>query len=87
LAFGISAWSIPAIVAAFSGDIAGARLAPAALGMVTVIFGIGQALAPYVAGRLADASGTFSYSFMLTAFIALAGAIGSLLLNRSEKNY
>ena len=86
LAFGISAWSIPSIVAAFSGDIAGARLAPAALGMVTVIFGIGQALAPYVAGKLADASGTFSYPFMLAAFIALAGAIGSLLLNKSEKN-
>jgi nitrate/nitrite transporter NarK len=86
LAFGISAWSIPSIAAAFSGDIAGARLAPAALGMVTVVFGIGQALAPYVAGKLADVAGTFSYSFMLAAFIALAGAIGSLLLNKSEKN-
>jgi MFS family permease len=86
LAFGISAWSIPSIVAAFSGDIAGARLAPAAVGMVTVIFGSGQALAPYVAGKLADASGTFSTSFMLAAFIALAGAIGSLFLNKSEKN-
>lgn len=86
LAFGISAWSIPSIVAAFSGDIAGARLAPAAVGMVTVVFGIGQALAPYVAGKLTDASGSFSYSFMLAAFIALAGAIGSLLLNKSEKN-
>ena len=86
LAFGISAWSIPSIAAAFSGDIAGARLAPAALGMITVVFGIGQALAPYVAGKLADASGTFSYSFMLAAFIALAGAIGSLFLNKSEKN-
>lgn len=86
LAFGISAWSIPSIVAAFSGDIAGARLAPAALGMVTVIFGIGQALAPYTAGKLADAAGTFSYVFMLAACVALAGAIGSLLLNKSEKN-
>jgi len=86
LAFGISAWSIPSIMAAFSGDIAGVRLAPAALGMVTVIFGIGQALAPYVAGKLADVSGTFSYSFMLAAFIALVGAIGSLFLNKSEKN-
>lgn len=86
LAFGISAWSIPSIVAAFSGDITGARLAPAALGMVTVIFGIGQALAPYVAGMLADVSGNFSYSFMLAAFIALTGAIGSLFLNKSEKN-
>jgi sugar phosphate permease len=86
LAFGISAWSIPAIVGAFSGDIVGARLAPAALGMVTVVFGIGQALGPYVAGRLADVSGNFSYSFMLAAFIALAGAVGSLFLSRSEKN-
>lgn len=86
LAFGISAWSIPSIVAAFSGDIAGIRLAPAALGMVTVVFGIGQALAPYVAGKLADASGSFSYSFMLAALIALAGAAGSLLLKKSEKN-
>ncbi|MEW6335086.1 MAG: MFS transporter [Thermodesulfobacteriota bacterium] len=86
LAFGISAWSIPSIAAAFSGDIAGARLAPAALGMVTVIFGIGQALAPFMAGRLADAAGTFSYSFMLAALVALAGAVGSLLLNKSEKN-
>ena len=86
LAFGISAWSIPSIAAAFSGDIAGARLAPAALGMITVVFGIGQALAPYVAGKLADASGTFSYSFMLAALVALAGAIGSLLLDKSEKH-
>jgi len=86
LAFGISAWSIPAIVGAFTGDITGARLAPAALGMVTVVFGIGQALGPYVAGRLADVSGNFSNSFMLAALIALMGAVGSLLLNKSEKN-
>jgi len=86
LAFGISAWSIPSIVAAFSGDIAGVRLAPAALGMVTVVFGIGQALAPYVAGKLADMTGSFAYSFLLAALIALAGAVGSLLLNKSEKH-
>ena len=85
LAFGISAWSIPSIVAAFSGDIVGARLAPAALGGVTVIFGIGQALAPYVAGKLADALGNFSYSLMLASLVALAGAVGALLLNTSEK--
>jgi MFS family permease len=85
-AFGISAWSIPSIAAAFSGDIAGSRLAPAALGMITVVFGIGQALAPYVAGKLADVSGAFSSSFILAAVVALAGAIGSLFLNKSEKN-
>ncbi|MCX5832597.1 MAG: YbfB/YjiJ family MFS transporter [Deltaproteobacteria bacterium] len=85
LAFGISAWSIPSIVAAFSGDIVGARLAPAAVGAVTVVFSIGQALAPYVAGRLADASGTFFSSFVLAALVALGGAVGALFLNKSEK--
>jgi len=35
-------------------------------------------------GNLADVSGTFSYSFMLAALVALAGAFGSLLLNKSE---
>lgn len=85
LVFGISAWSIPSIVAAFSGDIVGARLAPAAVGAVTVVFSIGQALAPYVAGRLADASGTFSSSFVLAALVALGGAVGALFLNKSGK--
>ncbi|MDP2267559.1 MAG: YbfB/YjiJ family MFS transporter [Deltaproteobacteria bacterium] len=85
LAFGISAWSIPCIVAAFAGDIVGARLAPAALGAVTVILSIGQALGPYVAGSLADAAGTFSSSFMLASLVAAGGAIGVLFLNKSEK--
>lgn len=85
LAFGLSAWSIPSIVAAFTGDIVGARLTPAALGTVTVIFGIGQALAPFAAGKLADTFGTFSYSLMLAALVALAGAIGAMFLNKSEK--
>jgi MFS family permease len=85
LVFGISAWSAPSIVAAFSGDIVGARLAPAALGAITVILSIGQALGPYVAGKLADASGTFSSSFMLASLVALGGAIGVLFLNKSEK--
>jgi MFS family permease len=85
LVFGISAWSIPAIVAAFSCDIVGTRLLPAALGAVTVVFSIGQALAPFVAGKLADASGTFVYSLLLASLVSLGGAIGALFLNTSEK--
>lgn len=85
LAFGISAWSIPSIVAAFAGDIVGARLAPAALGAVTVILSLGQALAPFVAGRLADASGNFFSSLMLASLVALGGAVGSPFLNKSER--
>jgi len=78
--FGISAWSIPAIMAAACGDILGPRMAPAALGFITLFFGIGQALGPSVAGHLADLSGSFAPSFLLAAAVAIFGAVGSYLL-------
>jgi len=84
LAFGVSAWSIPSIVAAFAGDLVGAKLAPAALGKVTVTFGIGQALGPYVAGFLTDTYDTFSYAFLLAALVAFGGGIGALFLKKDE---
>ena len=49
--FALTAWSIPAIMAALSGDLLGPRLAPAALGFITLFFGIRQALAPFVSGH------------------------------------
>ena len=80
LLFGLTAWSIPAIMAATCGDMLGPRLAPAALGFITLFFGIGQAIAPGIAGAMADASGSFAPAFLLASGVALAGAIGSLLL-------
>ena len=41
--FGLTAWSIPSIIAAAVGDTVGSRLAPAALGFTILIFGMGQA--------------------------------------------
>ena len=78
--FGITAWSIPAIMAATCGDVLGPRLAPAALGFITLFFGVGQAIGPSVAGVMADASGTFVSAYLLAAFVAVLGAAGSLLL-------
>jgi len=78
--FGLSAWSIPAIMAAACGDVLGPRLAPAALGLITLLFGIGQAVAPSVAGAMADASGSFSSALLLAAGVALVGALGAFFL-------
>ncbi len=78
--FGITAWSIPGIMAAACGDIFGYRLAPAALGFITVFFGVGQAISPGVAGAMADAAGSFSSAFLLAAVVAIAGALGALSL-------
>ena len=78
--FGLSAWSIPAIMAAACGDMLGPKTAPAALGFITLFFGIGQALGPGVAGALADAAGSFVPVFLLAAGVAFLGAAGSALL-------
>ena len=80
--FGLTAWSIPAIIAASCGDYVGRRLAPAALGFVTLFFGVGQALGPTVAGVIADSSGSLRGSYVLITCVVLAGAAGSFILWR-----
>jgi MFS family permease len=81
LLFGISAWSIPAIMAAACGDVLGPRMAPAALGFITLFFGTGQAIAPSVAGAMADAAGSFTPALLLAAFVAILGAMGAATLH------
>ncbi len=78
--FGLTAWSIPAIMSATCGDILSSRMAPAAFGFITLFFGLGQALGPAVAGRLADLSGSFASSFLLAGCVAVIGASASLLI-------
>ncbi|MBA4387581.1 MAG: MFS transporter [Verrucomicrobia bacterium] len=83
--FGLTAWSIPAIMAAACGDLLEPRLAPAGLGFVTLFFGIGQAIGPYAAGAIADATGRLSPAFVLAALVSLLGAVGSVLLRAEGK--
>lgn len=78
--FGITAWSIPAIIGASAGDYLGPRLAPAALGLMTLFTGFGQGVGPAVGGLMADASHSFTPAFAAAAVAALLGAATSLLL-------
>ncbi len=80
--FGITAWSIPTIMAAASGDAVGGRLAPAGLGFITLFFGVGQALGPALGGWIKDTTGTFTHAFLLSAAVSLTGAFLSLLLRK-----
>jgi sugar phosphate permease len=80
LLFALTAWSIPAIMAATSGDYLGPRLAPAALGFVTVFFGIGQAIGPTLAGYIGDVTGSYTWAFIIAGLAAFVGAGGALSL-------
>ncbi len=85
ITFGLSAWSIPVIIAAAAGDAVGPRLAPAGLGFITLFFGLGQALGPWVAGYLKDVSGTFTWPFLLACGVSLLGTILSLQMRPPER--
>ena len=79
--FAVTAWSVPALMAASAGDMFGARLAPAAIGLMTIVLSLGQALGPYLAGRIADAARSFAPAFLTAGCVALVlGAGGSFLL-------
>jgi MFS family permease len=80
--FGLTAWSVPSIIAAAVGDMVGPRLAPAALGFAILIFSVGQALAPPIGGRIADLTGSFTSAFILSAIVAFIGAAGALLIRK-----
>jgi MFS family permease len=83
--FGLTAWAIPTIMAAAAGDYVGPRLAPAGLGFITLFFGVGQAIGPWVGGRLADMTGSFSLSFVLAVGVSVIGAVGSITLKKPRE--
>lgn len=76
--FGLTAWSTPSIVAALSADHFGPKAAFSALGLLTLIFGFGQALGPSAAGYLADLTKTFASVFLLSSSVAALGGFLSI---------
>jgi len=82
IVFGLTAWSIPTIMAAAAGDFVGPRLAPAGLGFITLFFGVGQALGPALGGYLADVSKTFTVPFFVAGVISLIGMVLSFYLKK-----
>ncbi len=80
--FGITAFAVPVIMAAAAGDAVGGKLAPAALGFITLFFGIGQAFGPAVGGWIKDLTGSFTNAFVLCAIVSVIGTFSSLMLRK-----
>lgn len=80
--FGLTAWSIPGIMASYCGDLLGSKNATGALGLITLFFSIGSVLAPSIAGYIRELSDSFAAAFYLAALLALLGGVLSLYLGR-----
>jgi predicted MFS family arabinose efflux permease len=72
--YGTSLWGFPPAISKACTELVGPRLAPAALGLMAMAFGLGQAGGPMVAGVLADQTGSLAPGLL---FGALADAIGA----------
>ena len=81
LVYGLSIFSIPAIMNAACGDEAGPYLAPTAYGAITVAFGLGQMAAPQAVGVMLDIGWGMVQTLWLSAAVALLGAVGALFLH------
>ena len=78
--YALTLWSIPTIMSAACADYVGARFAPAALGMVTIFFGAGQVMSPWLSGYIKDIYHTFTAPFIISALMSLIGALLSVML-------
>ncbi len=83
--YGIVVWSVPSIMAALVGDYAGAEGVASVFGFVTFVFGLGQVIGPFLAGLLAEMSGSFSSSFLMAAVLAGSAVFLSALLPRKRE--
>ena len=83
--YGIVLWSVPPIMAALVGDYGGAERMASLFGFVTFVFGLGQVIGPFLAGILAEMSGSFSSSFLMAAIMAASAVFLSALLPRRER--
>lgn len=82
LAFGLSLWGIPSVMAATVGDLVGPARASASFGFVTIFFGVGQVTGPALAGFLAESTGLFDTAFLICAALTTIAAVVSMRLSR-----
>ncbi|WP_407157494.1 YbfB/YjiJ family MFS transporter [Bradyrhizobium sp. STM 3557] len=58
---------------------------PAAIAAMTIAFGIGQTLGPFVVGAITDATGSLGYALNVSAATLLLGAIASVMQRKLRK--
>ena len=80
--FGLTAWSIPTIMAATAGDYVGPQTGPGRPGIYHAILWNRTGVGAWIGGYLADITKSFQGPFLLAVGVSVLGAILSLRLRR-----
>lgn len=81
---GLAGMGFPGVVGAACGDQYGPVLASAGLGLVTIFTGVGMVFGPYLAGKLADVTGSLAWSYALACGVFVLAAAVSARLPQGE---
>lgn len=78
ITYGAAASTFPALVAAYVRDSLGSRAFSQALALMTILFSLLSALLPTVVGTVADATGAFTWPYLMLALLPVT-ALGLLI--------
>ena len=84
IVFGISVWSIPSLITLLSSLHFDVKRTSQILSLVTVLFGVCQAIGPVAAGYLYDLTNNFNIVFMMTGSITFIASILSIIFSRQK---
>lgn len=83
--YGIAAFSIPTIMAAAVGDYFGTAKAAVSFSIITFFFAAGQTGGPALAGILAENTGTFAQSYVISGILTAIGAAIAMTLPKPSE--
>lgn len=84
LLFGLSAWSIPPLITLLTSIHFGQHKTAQVFSMITIIFAMGQAIAPVLAGYMYDQSGSFNTVFFICMVLCISAALSAFIFSKSK---
>ena len=82
--FGISVWAIPSLITLLCSQYFGGPRTAFVVSQVTLVFAVGQIIAPVGAGYIYDRTLDFSYVFLVSAILTALAVVLSFIYARKE---
>ena len=82
--FGLTAWSIPPLVTLLTSIHFGKHKTAQVFSMITIIFAIGQTIAPVIAGYVYDIKGSFNSVFFVCMLLCLIAALSAFIFSKRK---